>query len=111
MRARALVLFARSPWREAAAKGLRGDSAALFRRLISAWMRSAAACGARVIVACEDPDREALARIEPSIDRLTLTQRGPTFGERLSHPAHDAFALQHTRGILPRTDPPPPVLN
>jgi glycosyltransferase A (GT-A) superfamily protein (DUF2064 family) len=111
MRARALVLFARSPWREAAAKGLRGDSAALFRRLTTAWMRSAAACGARVIVACDDADREALGRIEPSIDRLTLTQRGATFGERLANAADDAFALHHERVIVAGIDAPPPDLN
>ena len=111
MRPRALVLFARSPWREAAAKGLRGDSAALFRRLISAWMQSAVACGARVIVACEDADREALARIEPSIERLTLTQRGATFGERLANAADDAFALHHERVIIAGIDAPPPDLD
>jgi glycosyltransferase A (GT-A) superfamily protein (DUF2064 family) len=108
MRPRAVVLFARSPWREAAAKGLRGETAALFRRLISAWMR-AAGC-AQIIVACDEVDRDALDGIEPSIDRITLFQRGATFGERLANAADDAFALGCDRVIVAGIDAPPPDL-
>src|SRR5438874_1434404 len=110
MRARALVLFARSPWREAAAKGLRGDTARLFRRLIGAWMRAGAASGAQVIVACDDSDRDALAQIEPAIGRITLAQRGVTFGERLANAADDAFALGYERVLVAGIDAPPPNL-
>jgi len=108
MRPRAVVLFARSPWREAAAKGLRGETAALFRRLISSWMRAAGS--ARIIVACEEIDRDALNGIEPSIDRITLVQRGATFGERLANAADDAFALGCERVIIAGIDAPPPDL-
>lgn len=108
MRPRAVVLFARSPWREAAAKGLRGEAAALFRRLISAWMR-AAGC-AQIIVACDEIDRDALDGIEPSIDRITLSQRGATFGARLANAADDAFALGCDRVIVAGIDAPPPDL-
>ena len=108
MRPRAVVLFARSPWREAAAKGLRGETAALFRKLISAWMH-AAGC-AQIIVACDEIDREALDGIEPSIDRITLFQWGATFGERLANAADDAFALGYERVIVAGIDAPPPDL-
>jgi glycosyltransferase A (GT-A) superfamily protein (DUF2064 family) len=108
MRPRAVVLFARSPWREAAAKGLRGETAALFRKLISSWMR-AAGC-AQIIVACDEVDREALDGIAPSIDRITLFQRGATFGERLANATDDAFALGCDRVIVAGIDAPPPDL-
>jgi glycosyltransferase A (GT-A) superfamily protein (DUF2064 family) len=108
MRPRAVVLFARSPWREAAAKGLRGETAALFRRLISSWMRAAGS--AQLIVACEEIDRAALNGIEPSIDRITLVQRGATFGERLANATDDAFAFGCDRVIVAGIDAPPPDL-
>lgn len=111
MRPRAVVLFARSPWREAAAKGLRGETASLFRRLIAAWMHSAVAAGAQVIVSCEDADRDALSRIAPSVDRLTLRQRGDSFGDRLANAADDAFALGYEKVIVAGIDAPPPDLD
>jgi glycosyltransferase A (GT-A) superfamily protein (DUF2064 family) len=110
MRPRAVVLFARSPWREAAAKGLPGQTAALFRKLISAWMHAAVFAGARVIVSCDDADRDALLLIEKSIDRVMLAQRGGTFGERLANAADDAFALGYERVIVAGIDAPPPDL-
>ncbi|HEV8432608.1 MAG TPA: DUF2064 domain-containing protein [Thermoanaerobaculia bacterium] len=111
MRPRAVVLFARSPWREAAAKGLRGETAALFRKLIAAWMHAAVAAGAQVIVACDDTDRDGLSRIARNVDRLTLTQRGESFGERLANAADDAFALGHEQVIIAGIDAPPPDLD
>jgi glycosyltransferase A (GT-A) superfamily protein (DUF2064 family) len=110
MRARALVLFARSPWREAAAKGLRGDGAALFRKLIAAWMHAGVAAGARVIVACDESDRDSLARIAPAIERTILSQRGVTFGERLANASDDVFALGYERVMVAGIDAPPPNL-
>ena len=109
MRPRAVVLFARSPWREAAAKGLRGETAALFRKLIAAWMHAAGR--AQIIIACEEIDRDALNGIEPSIDRITLFQRGTTFGERLANAADDAFSLGYQRVIIAGIDAPPPDLD
>lgn len=111
MRPRAVVLFARSPWREAAAKGLRGETANLFRRLIAAWMHAAVAAGAQVIVSCEDEDRDALSRIARSVERVTLTRRGESFGQRLANAADDAFALGHEQVIVAGIDAPPPDLD
>jgi glycosyltransferase A (GT-A) superfamily protein (DUF2064 family) len=111
MRPRAVVLFARSPWREAAAKGLPGETAALFRKLIAAWMHAAVAAGARVIVACEDADRDGLSEIARNVDRLTLTQRGHSFGERLANAADDAFARGYEQVIVAGIDAPPPDLD
>lgn len=110
MRPRAVVLFARSPWREAAAKGLRGETAVLFRKLIAAWMHAAVAAGAQVIVSCEEHDRDDLSRIARSLDRITLAQRGDSFGERLANAAGDAFALGHEQVIVAGIDAPPPDL-
>ncbi|HEX3109278.1 MAG TPA: DUF2064 domain-containing protein [Thermoanaerobaculia bacterium] len=111
MRPRAVVLFARSPWREAAAKGLRGETAALFRKLIAAWIHAAVAAGAQVIVACEDADRDGLSSIARNVDRLTLTQRGESFGERLANAADDAFAHGYEQVIVAGIDAPPPDLD
>jgi|GEM_PF-6745286 len=111
MRPRAVVLFARSPWREAAAKGLRGETAAIFRKLIAAWMHAAVAAGAQVIVACEDADRGGLSSIARNVDRLTLTQRGESFGERLANAADDAFAHGYEQVIVAGIDAPPPDLD
>jgi glycosyltransferase A (GT-A) superfamily protein (DUF2064 family) len=111
MRPRAVVLFARSPWREAAAKGLRGETAYLFRRLIAGWMHAAVAADAQVIVACDDADRDDLSRIARKIDRLTLTQRGESFGDRLANAADDAFALGYEQVIVAGIDAPPPHLD
>ncbi len=111
MRPRAVVLFARSPWREAAAKGLRGETAVLFRRLIAAWMHAAVAAGAQVIVSCEEHDRDDLSRISRSLDRITLDQRGDAFGERLANAAGDAFALGYEQVIVAGIDAPPPDLD
>lgn len=111
MRPRAVVLFARSPWREAAAKGLRGETAELFRRLTAAWMHAAVAAGAQVIVSCDEDDRDDLSRIARSLDRITLTQRGDSFGERLANAADDAFALGYGPIVIAGIDAPPPDLD
>ncbi len=111
MRPRAVVLFARSPWREAAAKGLRGETAALFRRLTAVWMHAAVAAGAQVIVSCDEDDRDDLSRIARSLDRITLTQRGDSFGERLANAADDAFALGYGPIVIAGIDAPPPDLD
>ncbi|HLJ73659.1 MAG TPA: hypothetical protein VKU62_03670, partial [Thermoanaerobaculia bacterium] len=68
---RALVIFARSPEREAVAKRLPlHRAAALFRANLAAWTRAARAAKA---------------------DVLRIEQHGETFGERLANTADDAF--------------------
>jgi len=83
---RALVIFARSPEREAAAKRLPLHRAtALFRSNLAAWTRAARAAGA---------------------DVLQLEQRGKTFGERLANTADDAFALGYDAIVITGIDVP-----
>jgi glycosyltransferase A (GT-A) superfamily protein (DUF2064 family) len=108
---RAVLLIARSPRREAAAKGLSPQFAALFRRVTAAWMRAAAAAGARVVVACEEADREELDAIAPDVERIVLTQRGETFGHRVANAADETFALGCKSVVIGAIDAPPPDLS
>ncbi|HEY6893851.1 MAG TPA: DUF2064 domain-containing protein [Rhodanobacteraceae bacterium] len=83
---RALVIFARSPEREAAAKRLPlHRAAALFRSNLAAWMRAAQRANA---------------------DVLQPEQRGDTFGERLANAADDAFALGYDTIVITGIDVP-----
>ncbi|HJT16151.1 MAG TPA: DUF2064 domain-containing protein [Thermoanaerobaculia bacterium] len=83
---RALVIFARSPEGEAAAKRLPlHRAAALFRSNLAAWMRAAHAANA---------------------DVLQPAQRGRTFGERLANAADDAFALGYDAIVITGIDVP-----
>jgi glycosyltransferase A (GT-A) superfamily protein (DUF2064 family) len=107
---RAVLLIARSPHREAAAKGLSPRFAALFRRVTAAWIRAAAAASARVVIACEESDRAELDGIAPEVERLVLPQRGERFGERVANAAGDAFALGCTSLVIGAIDAPPPDL-
>lgn len=102
----AVVLFARSPEREAAAKGMR-FAAPLFRRVIAAWLECAARAGATPLVACTEEDLSALAAIAPSIHREWLPQRGATFGERVANASFDALA-RYDAVVLAAIDAPPP---
>lgn len=103
----AVVLFARSPEREAAVKRLHG-TAPLFRAVIAAWLRKAAACGARPVIACEARDREALAAIAPEIAREWIEQHDDAFGERVCSTAIEAFARGFSSVIIAAIDAPPP---
>ncbi|HVR39448.1 MAG TPA: hypothetical protein VMU84_10155, partial [Thermoanaerobaculia bacterium] len=102
---RAIVIFARSPQREALAKGLRVETAApLFRSFTAMWLRAAQHAGAQPIVACDDG---ALRDIAPDVDRMHIAQRGATFGERAANAAADAFARGFTHVLLAAIDAPP----
>ena len=102
----AIVLFARSPEREAAAKRI-GSAAPLFRAVIAAWLREAHSCGATPVVACSAMDRAALASIAPEIERQWIEQRGATFGERVVSATDDAFARGFDAVIVAAIDAPP----
>lgn len=109
LRMHSLLLFARSPEREAAAKRMPG-AAPLFRAVIAAWLDAAQRHGAAAVIACEAEDRAALARIAPHVPRLWIEQRGRTFGERVVHAAGEAFASFSSVVIAAIDAPPPPQL-
>lgn len=107
MKAPAIVLFARSPEREAVAKGMRA-AAPLFGAVIRAWLHAAEMHGAMPLIACEPQDRAALARIAPEIERGWLVQRGDRFGARVAAAAADAFAGGFEGVLIAAIDAPPP---
>ncbi len=102
----AVVLFARSPEREAAAKRMR-SGARLFRAIVAAWLRAARRHGALPLIACAPEDRDALAAIAPEIERGWIEQHGETFGLRVANAAEDAFARGHDAIVLAAIDAPP----
>jgi len=102
----AIVLFARSPEREAAEKRMR-FAAPLFRALVASWLDAARRHGATPVVACAAADRDALASIAPDIEREWLEQRGATFGERAARASVDAFARGFDAIVLAAIDAPP----
>jgi glycosyltransferase A (GT-A) superfamily protein (DUF2064 family) len=102
----AIVLFARSPGREAAAKRM-PSSAPLFRAVIAAWLDAARRHGATPVIACANEDRAALADIAPHIERRWIEQGGRTFGERVVAAAGEAFA-SFDAIVLAAIDAPPP---
>lgn len=106
MNSPAVVLFARSPEREAAAKRMR-SGARLFRAVVAAWLRAARRHGALPLIACAAEDREALAAIAPEIERGWIEQRGARFGLRVANAAEDAFARGHDAVVLAAIDAPP----
>jgi glycosyltransferase A (GT-A) superfamily protein (DUF2064 family) len=106
MRSPAVVLFARSPEREAAAKRMR-SGAPLFRAVVAAWLRTARRLGVRPLIACAAEDRDALAAIAPDVDRGWIEQRGDVFGTRVANAAEDAFARGCDAVILAAIDAPP----
>lgn len=106
MRAPAVVLFARSPEREAAAKRMR-SGAPLFRVVVAAWLRATRRHGAMPLIACAREDRTALAAIAPDVERGWIEQHGLSFGTRVANAAEDAFARGHDAVILAAIDAPP----
>jgi uncharacterized protein DUF2064 len=84
---RAIVIFARSPRAEAAAKHL-PHLEWLFAALLGAWRRAARSCDAVAIVATD--------------------QRGATFGDRLANAAADAFAAGFESLLITGIDTTPP---
>lgn len=105
---RAILLFARSPRREAAAKRLPA-AAPLFRAVVAAWIRAAVRSGAMPVIACDARDREELAAIEPAVAREWIEQRGSRFGERVATATGEAFALGYRAVIVAAIDAPPPA--
>ena len=106
MTSAAVVLFARSPEREAAAKRMR-SGAALFRAVVAAWLRAARRHGAMPLIACTREDRAALVAIAPEVERGWIEQRGLSFGARVANAAEDAFARGHDAVVLAAIDAPP----
>ena len=103
----AVVLFARSPEREAAAKRMAG-AAPLFRAVVAAWLREAEANGARPVIACDPRDREALAAIAPEVRRDWIEQPRAEFGERVCSAVSEAFARGFGKVVVAAIDAPPP---
>ena len=101
----AILLFARSPEREASAKRMR-FAAPLFRALVATWLDAAQRHGATPVIACAEEDREALASIAPHIEREWIEQRGTTFGERVARAADEAFA-RFDAVLIAAIDAPP----
>lgn len=98
---RAVVIFARSPQREALAKRLRIETAApLFRSLTEAWIAAARAHGATPIVASEELI---------TVEAMHIPQRGHRFGARVAAAAADAHALGFTSVVIAAIDAPPPA--
>src|SRR2546422_3282365 len=103
MSSRALLIFARTPEAEAAAKRLPLATAApLFRAVLKSWIVSATAAGATPIIACRSEDRRRLSAYATCIE-----QRGSAFGERLANAAKDARKLGFESVILTGIDAPP----
>lgn len=106
MSSRALLIFARTPEAEAAAKRLPLATAApLFRAVLKCWIASATAAGATPIIACSGEDRRRLSDYATCIE-----QRGAAFGERLANAAEDARKLGFESVILTGIDAPPCAL-
>src|SRR5712692_4465693 len=106
MKRRAIVIFARSPRAEAAAKGA-GNLERLFRAVGESWLRIARHCNATPVIACPRDDRAALESIAPEVPRLIIDQRGESFGARLEAAAGDAFAAGFETLLITGIDTPP----
>ena len=102
---RAILLFARSPEAEAAAKRLDGAER-LFEAIAGAWIGVARQCGAAVIVACSPEHRASFRRLT-GIDAF-VDQSGSLFGERLAGAARAAFSLHFDHLLITGIDAPPP---
>jgi uncharacterized protein len=97
---RALLLFSRSPEREAAAKGFpRCAGRTLFRALAGGWMESALRAGAAVLISSPDPPT-------PQFSARWLPQTGQSFGQRLSRAVEAAFARGYGPVIVVAGDTP-----
>ena len=102
----AILLFARSPEREAVAKRM-PFAAPLFRALVASWLAEAERLGATPVIACAAADRDALAAIAPEIEREWIEQHGASFGERAANAADEAFARGCGGVLVAAIDAPP----
>jgi glycosyltransferase A (GT-A) superfamily protein (DUF2064 family) len=101
-------MFARSPEREALAKGLPIATAApLFRSLLLLWIERAHDAGATPIIVSAPEDRAALIAIAPDV--AWLAQRETAFGERIAAAASDVAAAGFTAIAIAAIDAPPPA--
>lgn len=107
--ARAIVIFARAPEMETAAKGLPARFISLFHRITAAWLRAAALMDATPIIACAANARARFDAILPDISRLYIEQRGTTFGQRLASTAEAAFELGFDHVAITAIDAPLPT--
>jgi len=106
---RAIVIFARAPEREAAAKRLPIEHAArLFRSVIAAWLRAAERAGAAPIIACPADARTRMATIAADVPRRYIDQCGRNFGERLANTSEEVFALGFLSVVITGIDIAPP---
>ena len=104
---RSIVLFARAPEREAAAKGIPA-AAPLFRAVVAAWLEAAVRHNAFPLIACAPEDREALGKIAPSIERGWIAQSQASFGIRVADAVDEGFARGFTSVLVAAIDAPPP---
>lgn len=96
----AIVLFARSPEREAIAKRMPA-AAPLFRAVIAAWLDAAERHGAVPLIACAAEDRDSFSNLN------VIEQRGGSFGERVTGAAREALT-RFDAVIIAAIDAPPP---
>jgi glycosyltransferase A (GT-A) superfamily protein (DUF2064 family) len=106
---RAIVIFARAPEMETAAKGLPARFASLFHRITAEWLRAAALMDATPIIACAANARARFDAILPDISRLYIEQRGTTFGQRLASTSEAAFELGFDQVAITAIDAPLPT--
>ena len=103
-----MVIFARSPEREALAKGLPVSTAApLFRSLLLLWIERARDANATPVFVSAPEDRSALQAIAPDV--AWLPQRGDTFGDRVAAAAEDVVQRGAGSVAIAAIDAPPPA--
>lgn len=108
MTRRAVILFARTPEAEAAAKRLDPRAAVpLFESVTAAWLRAAVAADATPVIACEN-NRQRFDRIAADVPRMYVDQGCGTFGARLAVVSQIPFESILIAGI---DAPPPPDLD
>ena len=106
MTRRAVVLFARTPEAEAAAKRLSRRAIPLFQSLIARWLRAAVEAGATPFIACERSSRARFGSIATDVRREFIDQNGETFGERLANAALSVAGYETI--VITGIDAPPP---
>ncbi len=105
---RAVMIFARLPEVEAAAKHLPPQMAKLFRAFTVGWLRAAARSGATPVIACDAGTGPRFDAILPGVKRLYVDQCGATFGARLAASAAATFALGFDEVLIAGIDARPP---
>jgi glycosyltransferase A (GT-A) superfamily protein (DUF2064 family) len=109
MTQRTVILFARTPEAEVAAKGLSRQAVVLFETLTANWLRATVAAGARPLISCDPESRSRFASIAAEAERDYVDQEGDTFGERVAAAASHAEDLGFRTIAIAGIDAPPPV--